>query len=152
MPFPAPAAQRFERHERGHRLEPHGFLHTGVEVVERIHLMNGKRGGIEDDAPHFVLRAPHRFRVALQQVQHPGQRIGRGVFAGQQHGRHIAGHGAVIDAAAALVGDAAQDLGRLTRRVSGNQRVFHQRVLSIGRRHLDQHLNNCIGVFVQTTQ
>ena len=55
-------------------------------------------------------RAPRRAarasacRVALQQVDHPGQRVGGGVLAGQQHGQHVAGHLLVVDAAVGLVG------------------------------------------------
>ena len=37
-------------------------------------------------------------------MDHPGQRVGSGVFAGQQHRQHIAGHLLVVDSAAGLVG------------------------------------------------
>ena len=42
--------------------------------------------------------------MAAQQMDQPGQRVGGGVLAGQQHRQHVAGHLSVVDAAAAFVG------------------------------------------------
>jgi hypothetical protein len=42
--------------------------------------------------------------VVPQQVDHPGDRVGGGVLAGQQHGQHVAGHLVVVDAAVGFVG------------------------------------------------
>ena len=48
------------------------------------------------------LHAPQHGRVALQQVDHPGQGVGGGVLAGQQHGQHVARHLRVAEAAERL--------------------------------------------------
>ena len=97
-------AQRFERNVGRHRLQAHGFAGAGAQVVEAVQLRQAEVRHVGRQAPHFLARLGQAVRMALQQVDDPGNRVGRRVFAGQQHGQHIAGDGAVVHATAGFVG------------------------------------------------
>ena len=67
-------------------------MRTGLQVVELRHLLRRECAAVAGHAARFVLRFAKHRRVALQQVDHPGQRVGGGVFTGEQHGQHVARH------------------------------------------------------------
>ena len=59
------------------------------------------RGATRSD---LLLRAPHRLRMAMQEIEQPGERVGRRVLAGDQGDEDVAGDVAVVDLAARRVG------------------------------------------------
>ena len=97
-------AQRLQRDERRHRFQAHRLAGARVEEIERVDLLERDRGQVRHRLAHLALRARQRVRVAVQQVDHPGERVGGGVLAGEQHGQHVADHLRVTEAAVGLVG------------------------------------------------
>ena len=97
-------AQRLQGQEWRHGFQAHGLVRAGLHIVELRHLFERQFSAVAHHTAHFVGGELQRARVAPQQVDHPGQGVGGGVLAGQQHGQHIARHLCVVDAAAGLVG------------------------------------------------
>ena len=120
-------AQGFEGQEGRHRFEAHCLAGAGAQKRQAVQLLDGKAGHIGRDAAHFLARPRQCLRVTLQQINHPRNRVGRRVFAGQQHGQHIAGHGAVVDAAVLLVGGGDHGFEQVGRTHASRRVLRHAR-------------------------
>ena len=97
-------AQRLQRLERRDRLQPHRLVGAGVERRSSVPSRCGSCGALGVDRrarTSSLQRARSAAGMAPQQIDHPRQRVGGGVLAGQQHRQHVAGDLAVGDAAVA---------------------------------------------------
>ena len=112
-------------------------MRAGLDEVQLRDLVPGRAGRVGDDGPHLGLRTLQRRRVAPQQVDHPGDGVGGGVLAGQQHGQHVAADLLVVDAAAGFVGRGEHGLEQVLG-VLAAARIGHQARPGLGDEAVDR--------------
>ena len=87
----------------GHRLEPHGLMGAGFHIVQLRHVLVGQNRTVTANATDLLGGKGQALWIAPEQMDHPGQRIGGGIFPRQQHGQYIACHLRIVNAAIRLV-------------------------------------------------